>query len=452
MTKIATRQPTTGSQRRHATSPRQKNRVPSLRLHKASGQRYVVLSGKAIYCGYPDDPATEQHYHQAITEWLAAGKQLPGDPEVLTIKELIGRFWVYAEGYYRTITDGRVKELEQFTLALRPLKDLYAETPAAEFGPRALKAVRQKMLDTGWCRPYINKQINRIRHVFKWAVSDELIPGSVLHALQALPGLKRGRSDAYEPEAVKPVPMKLVNAIEPFVSHQVWAMIQLQLFTAARAGEICQMPPCDIDRREEGSDTDREVWVYRPAHHKTAWHGHDRKIYIGPRAQQVLLPFLLRDPQTYCFSPTEAEIDRLRRRRAARVTPLSYGNGPGTNVKDEPQRSAGEQYTTESYRRAIARGSDLAFPLPEPLAKLPDETGIEWRRRLTAAQQGELRAWRKRYRWHPHQLRHNAATGLRKEFGIEAARIILGHRSAAITEVYAEKDEHEAILAIMKVG
>jgi integrase len=69
-----------------------------------------------------------------------------------------------------------------------------------------------------------------------------------------------------------------------------------------------------------------------------------------------------------------------------------------------------------------------------------------------SAQKAELRAWRKRHRWHPHQLRHNAATELRKEFGIEAARIILGHRSAAITEVYAEKDEQEAIEAITKVG
>jgi len=50
------------------------------------------------------------------------------------------------------------------------------------------------------------------------------------------------------------------------------------------------------------------------------------------------------------------------------------------------------------------------------------------------------------------RLRHNAATELRKEFGIEAARIILGHRSTAITEVYAEKDEQEAIEAIAKVG
>jgi len=48
--------------------------------------------------------------------------------------------------------------------------------------------------------------------------------------------------------------------------------------------------------------------------------------------------------------------------------------------------------------------------------------------------------------------RNAPATELRKEFGIEAARIILGHRSAAITEVYAEKDEQQAIEAMMKIG
>ena len=40
----------------------------------------------------------------------------------------------------------------------------------------------------------------------------------------------------------------------------------------------------------------------------------------------------------------------------------------------------------------------------------------------------------------------------RKEFGLEAARIILGHRSTAITKVYAEKDEQQAIEAMVKVG
>lgn len=55
-------------------------------------------------------------------------------------------------------------------------------------------------------------------------------------------------------------------------------------------------------------------------------------------------------------------------------------------------------------------------------------------------------------RWHPHQLRHNAATELRKKFGIEAARIILGHRPATVAEVCAEKDEQETTAATMRIG
>ena len=80
------------------------------------------------------------------------------------------------------------------------------------------------------------------------------------------------------------------------------------------------------------------------------------------------------------------------------------------------------------------------------------ETETQWRKRLTKAQKAELKAWRKAHSWHPHQLRHNAATFIRKEFTLETARIILGHHSAAITEVYAERDEQEAIEAITKVG
>ena len=47
-------------------------------------------------------------------------------------------------------------------------------------------------------------------------------------------------------------------------------------------------------------------------------------------------------------------------------------------------------------------------------------------------------------RWCPNQLRHAAATRIRSEHGIEAARVILGHRSARTTEIYAELDHERA--------
>jgi len=63
-------------------------RIPKLRHHKATGQAYVVLNGKAIYFGPAGTSEAEQKYHQAIAEWLAAGRQHPQPPTDITIKEV----------------------------------------------------------------------------------------------------------------------------------------------------------------------------------------------------------------------------------------------------------------------------------------------------------------------------------------------------------------------------
>jgi integrase len=64
----------------------------------------------------------------------------------------------------------------------------------------------------------------------------------------------------------------------------------------------------------------------------------------------------------------------------------------------------------------------------------------------------ELQKWLSEHRWHPHQLRHNAATRLRREYGIEAARVILGHHSLEVTEIYDEKDVAKAKQIMSEVG
>jgi hypothetical protein len=43
----------------------------------------------------------------------------------------------------------------------------------------------------------------------------------------------------------------------------------------------------------------------------------------------------------------------------------------------------------------------------------------EWRARLGHKKCAELTKWREEHRWHPHQLRHNAAARLRKQYGLE---------------------------------
>lgn len=423
----------------------QQRKIPKLHHHKPSGQAYARFGGRFVYFGKWNDPATIQSYQQNVAEWLLGHSKRISSCSDLAVVELIDRYIDFARDYYRG-NDGKTNtEFYNVRIAARILRSLYGHTNAADFGPLALRAVREKMIEKGWCRRNINHNVGRIKRLFRWATENELVPGTVYHALQAVAGLKRGRTQARESAAVRPAKLELVQAVKPYVSRPVWAMIELQLYTGARGGEICIMRPCDIDRTGK-------VWLYQPDKHKTTHYGYERTIYIGPRAQQILSPFLLRAPEAYCFSPKEAMNDLRQEASLARTTPMSYGNRPGTNRKTTPKKSPKDRYTPGSYAHAIKYALKRAFPLTGQLAKQDNETHRQWKMRLTKEQQAQLKAWHKQHHWHPHQLRHNSATELRKEFGIEAARIILGHRSAAITEVYAEADMQKAIEAMIKVG
>ncbi|MBX3361135.1 MAG: hypothetical protein KF705_06805 [Phycisphaeraceae bacterium] len=353
--------------------------------------------------------------------------------------------------------------LYSIKVALRVVRELYGSSPAAMFGPNALRIVRESMIHgkpegnrprEPWARKTVNTRVGNIQRMFRWAASRELIDASVYHALQTLPPLKRGRTKAVDHEPVKPVPREMVEAVRPFVSRQVAALIDLQLLTGARPGELLHLRACDIDTSGTSG-----VWAYRLKEHKSAHRGRDRTIYFGPRAQEILKGFMLGRPlDAFMFSPSDAEVERRAKLTARRRTPLSCGNRVGTSVRDEPVHLPGDAYTTASFRRAIERGCDLAFPAPHPLCRREIEPGrFEGEgallARLTPEQRGELEAWRRANRWHPHQLRHLAATEIRREFGLEAAALALGHASAALTDqVYAERDERKVVEVVRRFG
>jgi integrase len=380
--------------------------TPKYRKHKASGQAIVTLNGQDHYLGPHGSAASRRQYDQLISEWIANGRTSPSAAQEISVTELLASYLRFAKAYYR-----ESDEPKQVVYTIRPLKELYGRTNAAEFSPLKLKAVRQKMIEADLCRNEINKRVGRIKRIFRWAVENEMVSPSVLHGLQAVRGLARGRSEARETEAVKPVPEAFVDAIQGFVTPQVWAMVELQRFTGMRPGEVTSIRTCDID-------TSGTVWVYTPVDHKTAWRGHQRKIYLGPKAQAVLAPWLRPELEAYLFSPREAMEAKRDARAKERRTPLSCGNRSGTNRKAKPKKQPGERYDSRSYHQAI-RQACLKADVPI---------------------------------WHPHQLRHNAATWLRKEFGLDVARVVLGHRSPQITEVYAELDQEKAATVMAKVG
>ncbi len=400
--------------------PSCRNSTPSYRLHKPTRQAVVTLGGRDYYLGRHGSPESRAEYDRLIVEWISNGRPRaqPAAVSDLTINELLLAYLRYADGYY--VKNGKpTVEPGNIRLALRPLRALYGHNPAREFGPVALKAVRQAMIDSGLCRSEINRRVGRIVRAIKWAVSEELVPASVHHAIQTVTGLRQGRTEVREAEPVKPVPEAFVEAIEPYVSRQVWAMVQRQLLTGMRPGEVCIMRTADLD-------TTSNLWVYTPSTQKTEHHGKERLIYLGPQAQAVVRDWLRPELEAYLFAPAEAMAEHRAELRRNRKTPVQPSQR--NRARSRPRKKPGEVYDVASYRRSIKHGIRRA--------------NLE----RSKAGQSEIPDW------HPHRLRHSAATKIRKEIGLDAARAVLGHSSAAVTEIYAERDAAVAMGAMAKLG
>jgi integrase len=338
-------------------------------------------------------------------------------------------------------------------MVLSPIRRLYGPSLAADFTPKSLKTLREEMIRLGWTRRSINKHVHRAKGIFKWGGENLGLPGTVYQNLRTVAPLRAGRTDAKEGHGVRPVPDADVQAVRPLVSRQVRTMIDLQLLTGARPGEVCIMRTCDVNRNGR-------VWTYTPSSHKTQHHGHERVIRLGPQAQRLVEPFFKTDLQAFIFSPIDAEVERLAALHDKRKTPMHQGNIPGSNRKRNPKQATKDRYTVISYRRVIIRACERAFKMP---AEFKESRSPRQREAELALPEAERQArkierranrarWRAEHCWHPHQLRHNSATLLRRQYGIEAARLILGHRSAAVTEIYAEMDAAKAEQIMAEVG
>lgn len=192
--------------------PRPRNHVPSYRLHKQSGQAIVTISAngarREVLLGKYGSPESQVEYRRTLAELEASGAatltaRAGGSDR--TVGEIMLAFPQWAQTYYKSPEGIPTGELDSIKRALRPLKDLYADTLATEFGPRALAVVREQMVTAKLCRSLVNKRIDRVKRMFKWATAEELVPVTVYQSLRALAGLRRRRSEAYEPEPIKPV-------------------------------------------------------------------------------------------------------------------------------------------------------------------------------------------------------------------------------------------------------
>lgn len=398
--------------------PRPRNLTPTYTLHKQSGRGRLIWTDTAGVrhekllpgeYGSEESRAAKARLELEIATSPTRNAVAASD---ITIAELNAAYMTFAARYYVDVEGKPTKELENMKVATKPVRELYAATLAAEFGPKALAAVRQHMIGLKWCRTLINHNIDRIRRVFKWAASEELIPVTTYEALRTLAGLRRGRTEAKESDPVKPITDDIVKATLPYLPHHVRVMVELMMHTGMRPSEVCAMTLNQIDRSGD-------VWKYRPVKHKSAHHGKDRVIPLGPNARAVLAGFLVGrvlEPNEPIFSPRRAREERFTRLREHRKTKVQPSQV--SRKKATPERLPALMYTPNVIAHAVA----------------------------VAAKKAKVA------HWHPYQLRHSYATKVRKQHGLEAAGAVLGHSRMSATEVYAERDEQLAATVAAKIG
>lgn len=404
--------------------------IPSFRLHKPSGRAVVTLNGRDHYLGDYSAPESQKQYGKLIDEWLAHGRRLPPEeppaetPVIFTVNEMVLGYYRHCEQKYaRRRRAGAI--LSHIRVALAAVRGLYGSTAAINFGSKALLAVRQRLIDGGWerrnekgevikaeplSRKSVNDAVGIIKRMLDWAITQEQITAQHWYTISRVKGLLRDESAAAEPVTVSSVPNEYVDAVLPHVLPPVKAMIELQRLTGMRPGEVIIMRGKDLDMTGE-------LWLYKPEYHKTHHRGHKREVYFGQRGQDVIKPFLRANVEEYLFRPDEA-CRELREKERGKDWSKHHKARSEQRRQRGHRRPAKDHYSVDSYRRAIQRACIKA--------EVPS--------------------------WHPHQLRHLAKNMLQKQFGVEAARITLGHKHISTTELYGERDAAVAKTIAQKIG
>jgi integrase len=432
-------------------------KLPSLCLH-GTGQYYIRIQRRPIYLG-TDQVAAEKERLRILAEWQATGR-IPArkktEPTWPTVDEFLAAYDNHARQYYRLPDGAQTSEYGLICAALAPVQRSYGHLRSSEVDSSALVTIQSQLVDGSWlsdeekdkrrkkghrigcCRKTVNRHVRRIVRAFKWGVPRKLVPLTVYQELETVEPLSRGRSEARETQDVPPAPEGSIEPVRTRVSAHVRAMIDFQLWSGARPGEVCRLRPELIDKT--GVVVSRllrepvklgNVWVYvarsKTAHHGEAADDRDylRLVPIGPRAQEILRPFLEGREQTaHVFSPAEARTARYAAMRAARQTKVQPSQVD--RKKKRPKKAPGKHYTVSSYGHAIAAAVRKAKEAGEAVEH-----------------------------WHPHQLRHNAATRLEREFGRdgwEIARIVLGHKHVSTTRIYVAEDYKKAFHAMERAG
>jgi hypothetical protein len=181
-----------------------------------------------MFPGAYDSPESRAAFTTLLLELQAAPHHVrPTNPVGFTVAELLVAYLDYAERHDRNPNGEPISEIYEVKIVLRAIRELYADTPVAQFGPLCVKTDRQRWVNEGRSRTECNRRVGIIKRIFKWAVSEELAAAFVYQALCTVSGHQKGRTSARETEPVRPVDDAIVDATLPHLNRFVRGALSL---------------------------------------------------------------------------------------------------------------------------------------------------------------------------------------------------------------------------------
>jgi integrase len=269
---------------------------------------FVRIDSKKIWLGRHGSPESKARYAEVLSGAQAHEGAPPAPPTDPTISELMAVYLRHVDDYY----GHKSAEWYHARSFMKLLRQYFGTLPAREFKAKRLKELRELWIGNGWSRKYVNEHVARIKRMYKWATSEEMVPVDVYQSLCSVASLRKGKCKAHDYDAIKPVADTDVEKTLEYLSEQVAVMVQVQRYCGCRPGELTKIRKKDIDRSGN-------VWVVKLAKHKTRHHGKQRFIVFGPRAQELLLPRLVCAEDSLIFPMRRDSYRRAVQRAAKRA-------------------------------------------------------------------------------------------------------------------------------------
>lgn len=379
--------------------------TPKYRKHSTRNYAFVEIKGKRIRLpGAHGSGESKAAWHAICSEMQkAAAKIAPAPGSLPTVAGVCLAFIEHCEPLKVGKSRGDVFNMCD---AARVLIEHFGSTPIDGFGPKTLKELQSRLIATRKKKPrgspedrvpeflsrnYINCVVGRIKRVILWAVSEELAPPSLHHALATVAPIKKNRTVARETKDREPVAMEYVIAVVRHLRRPVRKMVRLQVYTGVRSQSVCYAKP-------EQFDTSSIPWKWTPRH-KMEYLERSVEVPIGPRARRLLTPLLAqKQPDEYLFSPRDV-----------------HGN-----------KRFRDHYDSQSYGQAVEQGIKLANRGRVNGSVIPH--------------------------WTPHQIRHSMGDYVRKKYGLEATQAVLQHESLGSSQIYAKRRQDLAVQIAEEIG